>query len=42
VATEDELDLDSTLKEKDLEGPLYVEIEGNQILKESGKVIIFR
>ena len=41
-ATEDELDLDSILKEKDLEGPLYVEIDENQILKESGKVRIFR
>ena len=42
IATEDELDLDSILKEKDLEGPLYVEIDGNQILKEAGKVKIFR
>ena len=42
IATEDELDLDSILKEKDLEGPLYVEIDENQILKESGKVRIFR
>ena len=40
IATEE--DLDHILKEKDLEGPLYVEIEGNQILKESGKVKIFR
>jgi hypothetical protein len=42
VATEEELDLDSTHKEKDLEGPFYVEIDGNQILKEAGKVKIFR
>jgi hypothetical protein len=42
VVTEEELDLDSVLKEKDREGPLYIEIEGNQILKEAGKVIIFR
>jgi hypothetical protein len=42
VVTEEELDLDSVLKEKDLEGPLYIEIDGNQILKEAGKVIIFR
>ena len=40
VATEE--DLDSILKEKDLEGPLYVEIDDNQILKEAGKVKIFR
>ena len=40
VATEE--DLDSILKEKDLEGPFYIEIDGNQILKESGKVKIFR
>ena len=42
IATEDELDLDYILKEKDLEGPLYVEIDEDQILKESGKVKIFR
>ena len=42
IATEDELDLDYFLKEKDLEGPLYVEIDDDQILKESGKVRIFR
>jgi len=40
VATEE--DLDSILKEKDPEGPFYVEIEGNQILRESEKVKIFR
>ena len=39
VATEE--DLDSILKEKDPEGPFYVEIDGNQILRESGKVKIF-
>ena len=42
IATEDELDLDYILKEKDLEGPLYVEIDDDRILKESGKVRIFR
>lgn len=42
VATEEDLDLDYVLKEKDLEGPLYVEIDEDQILKESGKVKIFR
>ena len=42
IAAEDELDLDSILKEKDLEGPLYVEIDEDQILKEFGKVKIFR
>ena len=42
VATEEDLDLDYILKEKDLEGPLYVEIDEDQILKESGKVKIFR
>ena len=42
VVTEEDLDMDYILKEKDPEGPLYVEIDGNQILKEAGKVIIFR
>lgn len=42
VATEEEIDLDQVLKEKDLEGPLYVEIENDEVLKESGKVKIFR
>lgn len=42
VATEEELDLDSILKEKDLDGPLYIEIENDKVLKESGKVRIFR
>ena len=42
VAIEKDLDLDYILKEKDLEGPLYVEIDEDQILKESGKVKIFR
>ena len=42
VAIEEDLDLDYILKEKDLEGPLYVEIDEDQILKESGKVKIFR
>jgi hypothetical protein len=42
VATEEDLDLDYAHKEKDLEGPLYVEIDEDQILKESGKVKIFR
>jgi hypothetical protein len=42
VATEEDLDLDYILKEKDPEGPLYVEIDEDQILKESGKVKIFR
>ena len=38
VATEEDLDLDYILKEKDPEGPLYVEIDEDQILKESGQV----
>ena len=42
IATEEDIDLDLALKEKDLEGPLYVEIDEDQILKESGKVKIFR
>ena len=42
VAKEDEIDLELILKEKDLEGPLYVEIDEDQVLKESGKVKIFR
>ena len=42
IATEEDLDLENVLKEKDLEGPLYVEIDEDQILKESGKVKIFR
>lgn len=42
VALEEELDLDAILKEKDQEGPLYVEIDGDQVLKEGGKVKIFR
>lgn len=42
VAKEDEIDLEIILKEKDLEGPLYVEIDEDQVLKESGKVKIFR
>lgn len=42
VASEEELDLDAILKEKDQEGPLYVEIDGDQVLKERGKVKIFR
>ena len=42
IATEEDLDLEVILKEKDLEGPLYVEIENDEVLKESGKVKIFR
>jgi hypothetical protein len=42
VALEEELDLDDILKEKDHEGPLYVEIDGDQVLKEGGKVKVFR
>ena len=42
VAKEDEIDLELILKEKVLEGPLYVEIDEDQVLKESGKVKIFR
>ena len=42
VAKEDEIDLELILKGKDLEGPLYVEIDEDQVLKESGKVKIFR
>jgi hypothetical protein len=42
VAMEEDLDLDLVLKEKDLEGPLYVEIENDGVLKEFGKVKIFR
>ena len=42
VAIEEEIDLDLVLKEKDLEGPLYIEIENDEVLKESGKVKIFR
>lgn len=42
IAIEEDLDLDLILKEKDLEGPLYVQFENNEVLKESGKVKIFR
>jgi hypothetical protein len=42
VAFQDDLDLDFIQKEKDLEGPFYVEIEEDQVLKESGKIKIFR
>lgn len=42
VASEEELDLDAILKEKDQKGPLYVEFDGDQVLKERGKVKIFR
>ena len=42
VAFQEELDEEFITKEKDLEGPLYVEIDEDQVLKESGKVKIFR
>ena len=42
IATEEDLDLEAALKEKDLEGPLYVEITENQILREAGKIKVFR
>lgn len=42
IATGEDMDLSLVLKEKDLEGPLYVEIENGEVLKESGKVKIFR
>ncbi len=42
IATEEDIDLETVLKEKDLEGPLYVEITENQILRESGKIKVFR
>ena len=42
IATEEDLDLEVALKEKDLVGPLYVEITENQILRESGKIKVFR
>lgn len=42
IATEEDLDLEVILKEKDLEGPLYIEIENDKVFKESGKIKIFR
>jgi len=42
IAAEEDLDLENALKEKDLEGPLYVEIIENRILRESGKIKVFR
>lgn len=41
VAFQEELDEEFITKEKDLEGPFYVEIENDQVLKELGKVKIF-
>ncbi len=42
VAFEDEIDPEFIQKEKDLEGPFYIEIENNLVLKKSGRVKIFR
>jgi len=42
AAFEEDIDSDFIKKEKDLEGPFYIEIEDDRILKESGKVKIFR
>lgn len=41
VAFQEDLDEEFILKEKDLEGPFYIEIENDQIVKESGKIKIF-
>jgi hypothetical protein len=41
AAHEEELGSDLIQKIKDLQGPFYIEIENDQILKESGKVKIF-
>ena len=41
VAFEEDIDSDFIQKEKDLQGPFYVEIENDQVLKESGKIKIF-
>jgi hypothetical protein len=42
VGFEEDLDQEFIQKEKDLEGPFYIEIENDQVLKESGKIKIFR
>lgn len=41
LSADNELDLEWVKKQKDLFGPFYIEIENNEILKESGKILIF-